>query len=100
MANRMLQFTQVQRHMPPKRDVTLRRSDFGEIYDEFEPQSAAEQASRCSQCGVPFCQVHCPVHNNIPDWLMLAAEGRLQEAYEVSQATNNFPEICGRICPQ
>ncbi|WP_366555969.1 NAD(P)-dependent oxidoreductase [Aquibaculum sediminis] len=100
MANRMLQFTHLQRHMPPKRQVALRRNDFGEIYDEFEAQSAAEQASRCSQCGVPFCQVHCPVHNNIPDWLMLTAEGRLQEAYEVSQATNNFPEICGRICPQ
>ena len=49
---------------------------------------------------MPFCQVHCPVHNNIPDWLKLAAEGRLEEAYEVSSATNNFPEICGRICPQ
>ena len=61
---------------------------------------AAEQASRCSQCGVPFCQTHCPLHNNIPDWLRLTAEGRLREAYELSQATNTFPEICGRICPQ
>jgi glutamate synthase (NADPH) small chain len=61
---------------------------------------AAEQAGRCSQCGVPYCQSHCPLHNNIPDWLMLTAEGRLQEAYELSQATNTFPEICGRICPQ
>ena len=58
------------------------------------------QASRCSQCGVPFCSVHCPLHNNIPDWLKLTAEGRLEEAYEVSSATNTFPEICGRICPQ
>ncbi|MFN3607174.1 MAG: NAD(P)-dependent oxidoreductase, partial [Cypionkella sp.] len=57
-------------------------------------------ASRCSQCGVPYCQSHCPLHNNIPDWLRLTAEGRLQEAYELSQATNTFPEICGRICPQ
>ncbi len=59
-----------------------------------------EQEGRCSQCGVPYCQSHCPLHNNIPDWLRLTAEGRLQEAYEVSQATNTFPEICGRICPQ
>lgn len=100
MANRMLKFTTVQRHMPDKREVAVRRRDFDEIYDEFAPEAAAEQAARCSQCGVPFCQVHCPVHNNIPDWLMLTAEGRLEEAYEVSQATNNFPEICGRICPQ
>jgi len=100
MANRMLRFTTVQRHMPDKREVMVRRRDFSEIYDEFAPEAAAEQAARCSQCGVPFCQVHCPVHNNIPDWLMLTAEGRLEEAYEVSQATNNFPEICGRICPQ
>ena len=64
------------------------------------PQKAAEQAGRCSQCGVPYCQTHCPLHNNIPDWLRLTAEGRLQEAYELAQATNTFPEICGRICPQ
>ena len=58
-----------------------------------------EQSSRCSQCGVPFCQVHCPLHNNIPDWLKLTAEGRLQEASELAHSTNNMPEICGRICP-
>lgn len=100
MANRMLKFTNVQRDMPRKRDVGVRARDFQEIYEEFAAEKAAEQASRCSQCGVPFCQVHCPVHNNIPDWLLLTAEGRLEEAYEASQATNNFPEICGRICPQ
>nr|2VDC_G Chain G, GLUTAMATE SYNTHASE [NADPH] SMALL CHAIN [Azospirillum brasilense]2VDC_H Chain H, GLUTAMATE SYNTHASE [NADPH] SMALL CHAIN [Azospirillum brasilense]2VDC_I Chain I, GLUTAMATE SYNTHASE [NADPH] SMALL CHAIN [Azospirillum brasilense]2VDC_J Chain J, GLUTAMATE SYNTHASE [NADPH] SMALL CHAIN [Azospirillum brasilense]2VDC_K Chain K, GLUTAMATE SYNTHASE [NADPH] SMALL CHAIN [Azospirillum brasilense]2VDC_L Chain L, GLUTAMATE SYNTHASE [NADPH] SMALL CHAIN [Azospirillum brasilense] len=74
--------------------------DFAEIYARFSDERANEQANRCSQCGVPFCQVHCPVSNNIPDWLKLTSEGRLEEAYEVSQATNNFPEICGRICPQ
>ena len=100
MANKMMTFTDVQRQTPHKREVEARRRDFGEIYDEYTPEGAAEQASRCSQCGVPYCQVHCPVYNNIPDWLMLTAEGRLEEAYEVSQATNNFPEICGRICPQ
>ncbi|MCB1399705.1 MAG: NAD(P)-dependent oxidoreductase, partial [Rhodobacteraceae bacterium] len=73
---------------------------FDEIYREYADAKAAEQASRCSQCGVPYCQAHCPLHNNIPDWLRLTAEGRLQEAYELSQATNTFPEICGRICPQ
>ncbi|MEX0760136.1 MAG: NAD(P)-binding protein, partial [Tistlia sp.] len=100
MASRMLKFVNVQRQMPDKRGVEARAHDFDEIYGEFAPQDAAEQSARCSQCGVPFCQVHCPVHNNIPDWLLLTAEGRLEEAYEVSQATNNFPEICGRICPQ
>src|SRR5215468_9801195 len=100
MPPRMLKFVTVGKAMPDKRAAELRRHDFQEIYDEFDPARAAEQAGRCSQCGVPFCQVHCPVQNNIPDWLKLAAEGRLEEAYEVSAATNNFPEICGRICPQ
>ncbi len=98
--DRMLKFVGTEKRMPSKRAADERRTDFGEIYDEFDPAGAAEQASRCSQCGVPFCQVHCPLHNNIPDWLMLTAEGRLEEAYEISSATNNFPEICGRICPQ
>ncbi len=97
---RMLQFVTVPKEMPEKRPANLRTEDFHEIYREFAAQKAAEQASRCSQCGVPYCQSHCPLHNNIPDWLRLTAEGRLQEAYEISQATNTFPEICGRICPQ
>jgi len=100
MVSRMLKFVDVGRHMPEKRKAGARRQDFHEIYGEFAAERAAEQASRCSQCGVPFCQVHCPLHNNIPDWLMLTAEGRLEEAYEIAQSTNNFPEICGRICPQ
>ena len=98
--NKMLKFVSVPRDMPEKRLATARREDFQEIYAEFARDKAAEQSSRCSQCGVPYCQTHCPLHNNIPDWLRLTAEGRLQEAYEVSQATNTFPEICGRICPQ
>ena len=98
--DKMLKFVSRGRQMPTKRDAENRRQDFGEIYAEFTTDEAASQAGRCSQCGVPFCQVHCPLHNNIPDWLMLTAEGRLQEAYEVSSATNTFPEICGRICPQ
>jgi glutamate synthase (NADPH/NADH) small chain len=100
MAERMLKFVHIAQANPEKRGVADRRGDFDEIYRRFAPAEAARQASRCSQCGVPFCQVHCPLSNNIPDWLKLTAEGRLEEAYEVSSATNNFPEICGRICPQ
>jgi glutamate synthase (NADPH/NADH) small chain len=100
MPERMLKFVDVEQRTPPKRAVGERRLDFGEIYKEFEPARAKEQASRCSQCGVPFCQVHCPLHNNIPDWLKLTAEGRLEEAYDLASATNTFPEVCGRICPQ
>ncbi len=100
MAQKMLQFVDVERQTPEKRDAGARREDFDEIYREFAAAKAAEQSARCSQCGVPFCQSHCPLHNNIPDWLKLTAEGRLREAYEMSQATNTFPEICGRICPQ
>ena len=96
----MLKFVTVDRDMPQKRDAGMRNRDFNEIYAEYADAKAREQASRCSQCGVPYCQSHCPLHNNIPDWLRLTAEGRLQEAYELSQATNTFPEICGRICPQ
>ncbi len=97
---KMLQFVTVERAMPEKRPPDLRSKDFGEIYGEYAAEKAAQQAGRCSQCGVPYCQTHCPLHNNIPDWLRLTAEGRLREAYEISQATNTFPEICGRICPQ
>jgi glutamate synthase (NADPH/NADH) small chain len=96
----MLKFVNVNRQMPAKRDADVRKEDFDEIYAEFARAKAEEQASRCSQCGVPYCHTHCPLNNNIPDWLHLTATGRLQEAYEVSQATNTFPEICGRICPQ
>ena len=97
---RMLKFVSLGKETPEKRPANLRAEDFHEIYRQFAVDKAAEQASRCSQCGVPYCQTHCPLHNNIPDWLRLTAEGRLREAYELSQATNTFPEICGRICPQ
>jgi glutamate synthase (NADPH) small chain len=97
---KMLQFVTTAKEMPEKRPPSLRAQDFHEIYREYAAEKAAEQAGRCSQCGVPYCQTHCPLHNNIPDWLNLTAQGRLQEAYELSQATNTFPEICGRICPQ
>ncbi len=100
MSKKMLKFVKIGQQNPPKREVTDRKEDFKEIYNDFIRQKAQEQSSRCSQCGVPFCQVHCPLSNNIPDWLKLTAEGRLKEAYELSQNTNNMPEVCGRICPQ
>jgi glutamate synthase (NADPH/NADH) small chain len=100
MAERMLQFVRLTQQTPDKRGAAERREDFGEIYQRFTAERAAAQSSRCSQCGVPFCSIHCPVNNNIPDWLKLTAEGRLEEAYEAVAVTNTFPEICGRVCPQ
>ena len=100
MTEKMLKFVKIGQQTPPKREVGTRKEDFNEIYKEFINGKASEQSSRCSQCGVPFCQIHCPLSNNIPDWLKLTAEGRLKEAYELSQSTNNMPEVCGRICPQ
>lgn len=100
MAEKMLRFVSLAQELPEKRSPEVRARDFHEVYADYIAEKAAAQASRCSQCGVPFCQVHCPLQNNIPDWLKLTAEGRLEEAYELSQSTNNMPEICGRICPQ
>ncbi len=100
MSEKMLKFVDIGQQNPPKRDISDRKEDFGEIYKEFLKDRAVQQSSRCSQCGVPFCQVHCPLSNNIPDWLKLTAEGRYEEAYQLSQSTNNMPEVCGRICPQ
>ena len=100
MSDKMLKFIKVHQQTPKKRKVDSRVDDFKEIYDQFIHDKAREQSSRCSQCGVPFCQIHCPLHNNIPDWLKLTAEGRLEEAHELAHSTNNMPEICGRICPQ
>ena len=100
MSEKMLKFVKIGQQNPPKRNTNNRKDDFNEIYNEFIHDKAKEQSSRCSQCGVPFCQVHCPLSNNIPDWLKLTAEGRLEEAYNLAQSTNNMPEVCGRICPQ
>ncbi len=93
MKEKMLKFVELDQQSPHKRSVNERTEDFAEIYKEFINKKAEEQSSRCSQCGVPFCQVHCPLSNNIPDWLKLTAEGRLKEAYELSQSTNNMPEV-------
>jgi glutamate synthase (NADPH/NADH) small chain len=100
MADDLLKFISIDQKTPDKREAKKRRLDFDEIYAEYDPAAAKEQASRCSQCGVPFCHIHCPLGNNIPDWLKLTAENRLEEAYEMASSTNNMPEICGRICPQ
>jgi glutamate synthase (NADPH/NADH) small chain len=100
MSRKMLQFTRLDPCQPAKRPAAERRADFHEISRPFEADRAGEQASRCEQCGIPFCQIRCPLGNNIPDWLMLSATGRMEEAYQMAAATNTFPEICGRICPQ
>ena len=98
--SKMLKFVDLKRETPEKIASGERKENFLEIYKEFINNKAVEQASRCSQCGTPFCQVHCPLQNNIPDWLKLTAEGRLKDAYEISSATNSMPEVCGSICPQ
>jgi len=98
--NPMLKFVARTQSYPDKRAADERAHDFHEISHGFATDGAGEQAARCSQCGVPYCSVHCPLHNHIPDWLRLTAEGRLREAYELSNLTSTMPEICGRICPQ
>ncbi|MFN2258420.1 MAG: NAD(P)-dependent oxidoreductase [Parasphingopyxis sp.] len=96
----MLSFVGTEQSYPERRDARERDDDFREIARPWEVEQAEQQSARCSQCGVPYCSVHCPLHNHIPDWLKLTAEGRLREAYELSTATSTMPEICGRICPQ
>ena len=96
----MSRFVVHPRRTPPERPANARVGDFHEIYAEFIADKAAEQSSRCAQCGVPFCQSGCPLQNHIPEWLRMTAEGRLREAYDLSRATSSMPEICGRICPQ
>ena len=100
MTKKMLKFVDLKQETPEKRKTSKRKSDFNEIYEEFITEKAAEQSSRCSQCGVPFCQIHCPLGNNIPDWLKLTAEGRIKEAYEVSQSTNNIQKFAVEFVPK
>ena len=99
MANNF-QFVELPRHDPAKKPAAERRQEFAEIYGSFDANSAAEQADRCLACGNPYCEWKCPVHNYIPNWLKLVAEGNIKEAAEMSHRTNSLPEICGRICPQ
>ena len=100
MKDKMLKFVNIKMQTPNKRPIEKRTKDFNEIYNRFIHDKAKQQSSRCSQCGVPFCQIHCPLNNNIPDWLKLVAENRLEEANELVHSTNNMPEVCGSICPQ
>jgi glutamate synthase (NADPH/NADH) small chain len=96
----VFQFLEIQRTDPDKKPTFVRVNEFGEIYGDYEQQQAAEQADRCIECGNPYCEWKCPVHNYIPNWLKLVAEGNLMEAVEMSHKTNSLPEVCGRICPQ
>ena len=98
--SKAFQFLEVQRSDPGKKPAFVRVTEFGEIYGEYEQQEAADQSERCLECGNPYCEWKCPVHNYIPNWLSLVAEGNLIEAVEMSHKTNSLPEVCGRICPQ
>ncbi len=94
------QFLDVERRSPAKKPMEARTEEFVEIYDPFTEQAVAEQSHRCLDCGNPYCEWKCPVHNLIPNWLKLLSEGRLFEAAELSHQTNTLPEVCGRVCPQ
>ncbi len=94
------EFVDLDREGPEKRPTETRRHEFVEIYEPFRREESEAQSERCIACGNPYCQWKCPVHNYIPDWLKLAAEGRIIEAAELAHETNSLPEICGRICPQ
>ncbi len=100
MADKNLQFLDIPRHDPEKVPVDVRITEFKEIYAPFEAEGAGQQAGRCLDCGNPFCEWKCPVHNYIPNWLKLIKEGNLFQAAELSHQTNSLPEMCGRICPQ
>ena len=94
------EFIDRSRAQPQKHSTESRRHEFREIYAPFKQAQGEAQSERCIACGNPYCQWKCPVHNYIPDWLKLAAEGRIIEAAELAHQTNSLPEICGRICPQ
>jgi len=100
MAKNVYQFVDVERIDPPKKPIQMRKEEFGEIYHPMTSSQAAGQADRCLDCGNPYCEWKCPVHNYIPQWLSLANEGKIIEAAELSHKTNSLPEVCGRVCPQ
>jgi glutamate synthase (NADPH/NADH) small chain len=100
MAKNTFQFLEVGRHDPKKFEAKDRIEDFGEIYESFQQPQAAEQSERCLECGNPYCEWKCPVHNYIPNWLKLVSEGNIWEAAELAHQTNTLPEVCGRVCPQ
>ena len=100
MSKHPLQFLEVPRKDPEKEAAEDRIQHYGEIYGSYDGASAGAQAGRCLDCGNPYCEWKCPVHNYIPNWLKLIEEGKLFEAAELSHQTNSLPEICGRVCPQ
>ena len=100
MSQNVYQFIDVKRVDPAKKTIDTRKIEFVEIYEPFTKQQAKAQADRCLDCGNPYCEWKCPVHNYIPQWLKLANEGRIFEAADLSHQTNSLPEVCGRVCPQ
>lgn len=100
MSQNIYQFIDVERVDPPKKPIEIRKIEFVEIYEPFTQQQASAQADRCLDCGNPYCEWKCPVHNYIPQWLSLANEGRILEAADLAHQTNTLPEVCGRVCPQ
>ena len=100
MSNNVFQFVDVQRIDPDKKPLKIRKVDFIEIYKPFTANQAQMQSGRCLECGNPYCEWKCPVHNYIPNWLKLVEEGRIIEAAELCHETNSLPEVCGRVCPQ
>ncbi len=98
--NNNFQFLDVARQDPDKKAIDARKISFVEIYEPFDDKQAAQQSHRCLECGNPYCEWKCPVHNYIPNWLKLVAEGNVMEAVELCHQTNSLPEVCGRVCPQ
>ncbi len=98
--NNNFQFLDVGRYDPAKKSVNERKINFVEIYGEYNQSQASNQAHRCLDCGNPYCEWKCPVHNYIPDWLKLVNEGNILEAADLCHSTNTLPEVCGRVCPQ
>jgi len=100
MSKNVYQFIDVKRIDPPKKPIDQRKIDFVEIYNPLSQEQSAGQADRCLDCGNPYCEWKCPVHNYIPQWLELVTDGKIFEAAELCHQTNSLPEMCGRVCPQ
>ncbi|MDC1107763.1 glutamate synthase subunit beta [Gammaproteobacteria bacterium] len=94
------QFLDVGRFDPSKKNIEERKINFVEIYGDYNQPEASNQSHRCLDCGNPYCEWKCPVHNYIPDWLKLVNEGNILEAADLCHQTNSLPEMCGRVCPQ
>jgi glutamate synthase (NADPH/NADH) small chain len=98
--NNDFQFIEVKRQDPNKTGLRQRKTEFIEIYEPYSEAEVSSQSARCLECGNPYCEWKCPVHNYIPNWLKMVAEGRIKEAATLSHQTNSLPEVCGRVCPQ